>query len=509
MARFKFPWSRSRGHAAIKTRREAVKVFQGLGVAVDALDATALKKAYRRLAVQHHPDIPANHDRKAASLRTMQDLNGAYDILKDGGREYIPNDWEWAEGHPEPFQDPFGRPQADARYGRVFYCGAEHAPRAGRAPTSQQVGNLFGLGPTWMIYIPPDLMGAVVGLFEGLTPSAENIQNLEEWMLDEGIPWFIDGVKQNGRMHRGMAMGGPGRMRRLAEPQRRLGRGNEVDEFPQDNEPQEDDLITYDYLTFFQHGKQVLQLTTSVRTREDGRFGSTKRFAEAGELSNAAMWKQINAWMKSQGYFPNVWWISDHGNAHLMSPSKPIGRPGHANRVGSGRRLANTIPFYKRTLDSFSDAAITAVRKGRDSDLWYAVQTPVELGRANRELDAELAMLQDLRNWQKTSGSAGSGHYRFATKFLRYAIDPDFSERWSADDQRVILTVRGYTAVLMLQPKKNHAAGSVLSHHNERSEFIGERGEVRPVGPLPRFKNARTALAAVVHHYKREVLGKE
>jgi hypothetical protein len=32
----------------------------------------------------------------------------------------------------------------------------------------------------------------------------------------------------------------------------------------------------------------------------------------------AANRRDLVSWMEAEGYFPNVWWISDHGNAHLI-----------------------------------------------------------------------------------------------------------------------------------------------------------------------------------------------
>ncbi|MEO8685531.1 MAG: DnaJ domain-containing protein, partial [Devosia sp.] len=54
--------------------------YEVLGVAKDADDA-ALKSAYRKLAMQHHPD--RNHGNTEAEAK-FKELSEAYDTLKDG-----------------------------------------------------------------------------------------------------------------------------------------------------------------------------------------------------------------------------------------------------------------------------------------------------------------------------------------------------------------------------------------------------------------------------------------
>jgi hypothetical protein len=82
-----------------------------------------------------------------------------------------------------------------------------------------------------------------------------------------------------------------------------LSEDDAIDE--ESNEPTEDDLITDDHIHFYSSGKRALTLsetTTGVDT--------------------ASMWKAIDAWMEKSNYYPNVWFISDHGNAHLMERPK-------------------------------------------------------------------------------------------------------------------------------------------------------------------------------------------
>jgi hypothetical protein len=75
--------------------------------------------------------------------------------------------------------------------------------------------------------------------------------------------------------------------------------------------PQEEDLQTEDYSEFYSNGK--LALTVSP------------------DASSARMWEALEAYMAKENFWPNVWWISDHGNAHLMvrnSENEPLVRAG-------------------------------------------------------------------------------------------------------------------------------------------------------------------------------------
>ena len=76
----------------------------------------------------------------------------------------------------------------------------------------------------------------------------------------------------------------------------------EEDEEEFDDEPTEDDITTEDHATFYQYGKVWLKLDRDLSTEE--------------------MWKAIELQMKKDNFFPSVWSISDHGNAHLMTFGK-------------------------------------------------------------------------------------------------------------------------------------------------------------------------------------------
>ena len=62
-----------------------------------------------------------------------------------------------------------------------------------------------------------------------------------------------------------------------------------------DGEPEEDDYVTEDHQRFFQYGKLALTV------------------AEGKPWASALV-----AHMRHERFWPDVWWISDHGNAHLL-----------------------------------------------------------------------------------------------------------------------------------------------------------------------------------------------
>ncbi len=63
--------------------------------------------------------------------------------------------------------------------------------------------------------------------------------------------------------------------------------------------PEEGDYQTSDHSKFYQYGKLVLTVDA--------------------DASSGEMWQAIKSHMEASQYWPNVWFISDHGNCHLMS----------------------------------------------------------------------------------------------------------------------------------------------------------------------------------------------
>lgn len=61
------------------------------------------------------------------------------------------------------------------------------------------------------------------------------------------------------------------------------------------DEPEEDDITTDDHRQFYQYGLLVLTVFDA-----DDMYGALQEF------------------MQQENFWPNVWFISDHGNAHLM-----------------------------------------------------------------------------------------------------------------------------------------------------------------------------------------------
>jgi hypothetical protein len=70
-----------------------------------------------------------------------------------------------------------------------------------------------------------------------------------------------------------------------------------IDDFRERDEPAEDDITTPDYQRWYQGGKRILFLGPN---EDDWRAS-------------------IRAWMTKENWFPDVWVISDHGNAHRLS----------------------------------------------------------------------------------------------------------------------------------------------------------------------------------------------
>lgn len=75
----------------------------------------------------------------------------------------------------------------------------------------------------------------------------------------------------------------------------------EMEEEGEEREPQDDDLATSDHSHFY----------------EVGRSGRVVLTVDP-DADRAEMWREIDAYMNRQGFFPNVWFVSDHGNVSLL-----------------------------------------------------------------------------------------------------------------------------------------------------------------------------------------------
>jgi hypothetical protein len=74
---------------------------------------------------------------------------------------------------------------------------------------------------------------------------------------------------------------------------------DEDDQEEEETEPSDGDYITENERNYYQYGKLAVTIPTD----------------EGGDLED---WRpHVYAHMKAKGFFPSVWIISDHGNAHL------------------------------------------------------------------------------------------------------------------------------------------------------------------------------------------------
>lgn len=121
-------------------------------------------------------------------------------------------------------------------------------------------------------------------------------------------------------------------------------------------EPEEGDLVTNDHIIFWQDGKAALQVSRGASEQE--------------------MWNTIEAFMERENFFPNVWFVSDHGNAHLMS------RP----QRGGGKRMSHYGNEYEEEKRAAERRAAEAqARYDREGEIEYKRKYP-ETGYAEEEL---------------------------------------------------------------------------------------------------------------------------
>lgn len=89
------------------------------------------------------------------------------------------------------------------------------------------------------------------------------------------------------------------------------------------SEPEDGDLTTTDHETFYQHGRLVLD----GRNRTQGIYyawiGPGKPQERMGPF--ATVKDALRAYMDRVQFWPNCWFISDHGNAHLMDLTRKDG----------------------------------------------------------------------------------------------------------------------------------------------------------------------------------------
>jgi hypothetical protein len=73
--------------------------------------------------------------------------------------------------------------------------------------------------------------------------------------------------------------------------------------------PQDSDITTQDHVRFWQDGRIVLE------QQQNGNWFSPL----IGKTIGQGDWKwAVREWTEIDSYYPNIWFISDHGNAHLI-----------------------------------------------------------------------------------------------------------------------------------------------------------------------------------------------
>jgi hypothetical protein len=77
----------------------------------------------------------------------------------------------------------------------------------------------------------------------------------------------------------------------------------DTEDEPRFDEPEEGDYITYDHRKFYQYGKLVLTVPDEYTSEE--------------------MVRALREYMDREKFWPNAWWISDHGNSVLLDLRLP------------------------------------------------------------------------------------------------------------------------------------------------------------------------------------------
>lgn len=90
-----------------------------------------------------------------------------------------------------------------------------------------------------------------------------------------------------------------------------------VDDSTEAAGPQEDDLTTEDHRTFYKFGHCVLESVTDD-TGDWWRYRATSRGPWMPLCQGVDDQQAVQIYMDKTQYWPNVWFISDHGNAHLV-----------------------------------------------------------------------------------------------------------------------------------------------------------------------------------------------
>lgn len=160
----------------------------------------------------------------------------------------------------------------------------------------------------------------------------------------------------------------------LADEDQDQDEDEDQDEF---SKPEEGDITTEDHARFFQYGKLWLEIDKDIDTRE----------------MNAA----IRHKMDQDQFWPNIWFISDHGNAHLMSVGPEEGEKiiGEYAITSHGIDSESYFPGFGVAFTKYDDVATgigDTEREALDDALDQLVQQGYTLGP---ELTAELEKADD------------------------------------------------------------------------------------------------------------------
>lgn len=220
-----------RGQRAVRTRAEAVAVFAQLGVEVTPdLSLADLRRAYRKLARDNHPDMPGRDPRQATKI--LADLNGAYEVLTKGEQQDSGVDWEdlqeeMAQARQEAPRGPGGmagytspREAEDARraqehffrhgppnpaFGIPLVVGGEHYPEHPTAdaiffdPAAQR-GGPREVAPRRgyiVLLVPVDLAGPFMRCMQGFGTEVD-FGEILSWCQEQGLmAMFRDMVRRS------------------------------------------------------------------------------------------------------------------------------------------------------------------------------------------------------------------------------------------------------------------------------------------------------------------------
>lgn len=85
-----------------------------------------------------------------------------------------------------------------------------------------------------------------------------------------------------------------------------------------EDEPSEDDITTGDHERFYQYGRLAFRVVDNGADRYSGFDSAGACFAQFLASVEAV----IRAYNDREQFWPNAWFISDHGNPHLIDLTK-------------------------------------------------------------------------------------------------------------------------------------------------------------------------------------------